>query len=115
MELNNDIAVNSGEFVNLAGAQTITGAKTFTNNVQVNYSATEGFVVISNGNNGLILSGSGLLPAKGNWNIKQGGDGTFLFDQTGGLSGRIDRTTANSFGGTRKCNWWHVEYRRAFQ
>jgi len=52
--------------------------------------------VLSDGTNGFILDGSRLSPARNVWNIKQGSDGTFLFDQNGQMSGRFKLGGASS-------------------
>jgi hypothetical protein len=54
-----------------------------------NLTTTGTHKVVSDGNNGVLFDGSNLTPARNNWNIKQGSDGTFLFDQGGGMSGRF--------------------------
>lgn len=54
-----------------------------------NLVTTGTYKIISDGNNGVLFDGSSLSPGRNNWNIKQGSDGTFLFDQGGGMSGRF--------------------------
>jgi len=54
-----------------------------------NLVTTGTYKVVSDGNNGVLFDGSSLSPGRNNWNIKQGSDGTFLFDQGGGMSGRF--------------------------
>lgn len=74
--------------LNVAHANTWTATETFSGQITVQSNAV-GIAIISNGNNGMQLMGGSLSPGKNNWNIKQGSDGTFLFDQGGGMSGRF--------------------------
>lgn len=81
--------------MDLTSTQTANGAKTFSATIIFSQSSgdavqSNGYIrVFSNGSNGVILDGSGLSPTKNDWNLKQGSDGTFLFDQGGGMSGRF--------------------------
>lgn len=72
--------------------------------------ATGTFRILSDGTIGLILDGSGLSPAKNVWNLKQGSDGTMLFDQGGGMNGRF------KLGGTGAGTYfdWTPDYTNSY-
>lgn len=85
-------ATGTGAFV-FSASPTLTGtltaaAITATGTLTIETDTT-GIAIISNGNNGVQLQGAALSPATNNWNLKQGSDGTFLFDQGGGMNSRI--------------------------
>jgi hypothetical protein len=76
--------------VSLSAANTWTGTQTF--NLETENKG--GVRILSDGSVGITLDGSGL--GENIWAIKQGSDGTFLFDQSGGMNGRFKLGNATS-------------------